>query len=245
MIPFQGRLPCLQYVKNKPNPAGVMLFVPCGRLEMVYRFDFYQSKNTGIPAEYKTLVLVESVVMCLVENLPQIEKFILTFFSPVYYWWLSSKTKHFVRLEFWKLILDLLTMSVVIAWIEYGEWERKKGMKRNHILDLISFREEFDQTLCKAELSPNRVTWRPSFQSLLKYCPIPEKKTPPVIHTACDLCYDESDHWPETTQMKYAQECRSKTVSHHGCPRTEKKKKKKHWLKRPIAVPKNEILTKI
>ena len=49
-------------------------------------------------------------------------------------------------------------MSVVIAWIEYGEWERKKGMKRNHILDLISFREEFDQTLCKAELSPNRIT---------------------------------------------------------------------------------------
>ena len=44
---------------------------------MVYRFDFYQSKNTGIPAEYKTLVLVESVVMRLVENLPQIEKFIL------------------------------------------------------------------------------------------------------------------------------------------------------------------------
>ena len=47
---------------------------------MVYRFDFYQSKNTGIPVEYKTLVLVESVVMRLVENLPQIENFILTFF---------------------------------------------------------------------------------------------------------------------------------------------------------------------
>ena len=67
---------------------------------MVYRFDFYQSKNTGIPVEYKTLVLVESVVMRLVENLPQIENFILTFFSPLYHWWLSSKTKDFVRLEF-------------------------------------------------------------------------------------------------------------------------------------------------
>ena len=50
---------------------------------MVYRFDFYQSKNTGIPVEYKTLVLVESVVMRLVENLPQIENFILTFFFTV------------------------------------------------------------------------------------------------------------------------------------------------------------------
>ena len=56
-----------------------------------------------------------------------------------------------------RVILDLLTMNVVIAWTEYREWEQKKGMKRNHILDLIQFPEEFDQALCKAELSPNRV----------------------------------------------------------------------------------------
>ena len=36
----------------------------------------------------------------------------------------------------------------------------------------------------------------------------------------------------------------SKNVGHHGWP-TTKNKKKKHWLKRPKAVPKNEIWTKI
>ena len=56
-----------------------------------------------------------------------------------------------------RVILDLFIVSVVKAWIENRGWERKKGMKRNHILDLISFRKEFDQALCKAELSPNRV----------------------------------------------------------------------------------------
>ena len=40
-------------------------------------------------------------------------------------------------------------MSAVIAWIEYREWERIKRMKRNHILDLVLFREEFDQTYVK------------------------------------------------------------------------------------------------
>ena len=76
-----------------------------------------------------------------------------------------------------RVILDLFTMSVANAWIEYRERERKKGMKRNQILDpLLSFREEVGQGLCKAELSPIRVRGRPSFQGLLNHCPIPEKK---------------------------------------------------------------------
>ena len=37
---------------------------------------------------------------------------------------------------------------------------------------------------------------------------------------------------------------KSKNVSHHGWP-TTKNLKRKHWLKHPKAVPKNEIWTKI
>ena len=36
----------------------------------------------------------------------------------------------------------------------------------------------------------------------------------------------------------------SKNVGHHDWPTTKNIKKKKHWLKRPIAVPKNEVWSK-
>ena len=85
-------------------------------------------------------------------------------------------------------------MSVAYVWIEYREREQKKGMKRNQILDLLSFREEVRQALCKAELSLNRVRGRRSFRSLLNYCPIPEKKTPPAIRPVSDLRYDGFDY---------------------------------------------------
>ena len=139
MIPFQGRLPCLQYVKNKPNPAGVMLFVPCGRLEMVYRFDFYQSKNTGIPAEYKTLVLVESVVMRLVENLPQIEKFILTFFFTGILLVAELKNKAFcalgvLKINSWPTYIECSNSMDWVWWMGTKERHEKKSHFRPNII---------------------------------------------------------------------------------------------------------------
>ena len=72
-----------------------------------------------------------------------------------------------------RVILHLFTVRLANAWIKYCGRERKKGMKLNQILlDLLSFWEEVGQ----AELSPNPIRGRPSFQSLLNYCPIPEKK---------------------------------------------------------------------
>ena len=75
MIPFQDHVPCRQYVKNTSNPAGVKFFVRSGRSGMVYDFEFYKVKNTGISTEYKELRLGGSVVMRLVESLPQNENF--------------------------------------------------------------------------------------------------------------------------------------------------------------------------
>ena len=61
MNPFQGRVPERQYVKNKPNPVGVKLFVRCGR--------------SGLSEDHRGLGLGGSIVMCLVENLPERENF--------------------------------------------------------------------------------------------------------------------------------------------------------------------------
>ena len=75
MIPFQSRVPERQYVKNKPNPVGVKLFVRCGRSGMAFDFEFYQGKATGVSEDHKDLGLGGSIVMCLVENLPEKENF--------------------------------------------------------------------------------------------------------------------------------------------------------------------------
>ena len=75
MIPFKGCVPGRQYVKNKPNPVGVKLFVSCGRSGMAYNFEFYQGKGTGVSEDHKGLGLGGSIVMRLVENLPERENF--------------------------------------------------------------------------------------------------------------------------------------------------------------------------
>ena len=75
MIPFQGRVTGWQYVKNKPNPVGVKLFVRCGRSDMAYDFKFYQGKGIGVSKDHKGLGLGGSIVIRLVENLPERENF--------------------------------------------------------------------------------------------------------------------------------------------------------------------------
>ena len=89
-------------------------------------------------------------------------------------------------------------------------------MKGNQILDLISFREEVGQALRKAELCPNRVRGRSSFQSLLIYCPIPEKKTSPAIRPVSDFRYDGFDYWLGATQIKSAQRCKLEYCNNTG-----------------------------
>ena len=81
MIPFQGRIPGQQYIKNKPNPVGVKLFVHCGRSGMAYDFEFYQGKGAGVSEDHKDLGLGGLIVMRHVENLPDWEKSTLTTLS--------------------------------------------------------------------------------------------------------------------------------------------------------------------
>ena len=81
MIPFQGCIPGQQYIKNKPNPVGVKLFVHCGRSGMAYDFEFYQGKGAGVSEDHKDLGLGGLIVMRHVENLPDWEKSTLTTLS--------------------------------------------------------------------------------------------------------------------------------------------------------------------
>ena len=53
-----------------------------------------------------------------------------------------------------RVILHLLSMSVVNSWIEYRQRELKKEMSRKLVMDLLSFREELADSLCKSEVSP-------------------------------------------------------------------------------------------
>ena len=75
MIPFHGRCPARQYIKNKPNPVSIKSFVHFGKSGKAYDFELYQGAGTGISAEHTYLGLGGSIVMRLVENMPRNENF--------------------------------------------------------------------------------------------------------------------------------------------------------------------------
>ena len=107
-----------------------------------------------------------------------------------------------------RVIFHLLSMSVVNSWMEYRERELKKGVSRKLAMDLLSFRPELADSLCKIELRTIRFRGRPSMRSLLNYTPIPRKKTPASVLPTAEVRHDGFDHWPEAMRLKSAQRCR-------------------------------------
>ncbi|XP_072047401.1 piggyBac transposable element-derived protein 3-like [Amphiura filiformis] len=71
MIPFTGRVPAKQFIKNNPNPVGIKSFVICGSSGRALDFELFQGKGTGIPEETKHLGLGASVVLRLTESIPR------------------------------------------------------------------------------------------------------------------------------------------------------------------------------
>ena len=61
-------------------------------------------------------------------------------------------------------------------------------------MDLLSFREELADSLCKSEVTPARFRGRPGMRSLLSYTPIPRKKTPTSILPSVEVRHDGFDH---------------------------------------------------
>lgn len=70
MVLFTGRIAAKQFVRNKPNPEGIKVFVRCSSDGMAYDFELYKGKGTGVRADHSHLGLGGSVVMCLVKHLP-------------------------------------------------------------------------------------------------------------------------------------------------------------------------------
>jgi hypothetical protein len=69
MIPFLGRCPVRQFVKNKPRPVGLKNFVVTTSDGLVLDFEIYQGTTTRLTN--RELGLGPSVVLRLVETLPE------------------------------------------------------------------------------------------------------------------------------------------------------------------------------
>ena len=93
-----------------------------------------------------------------------------------------------------RVILHLVSMSPVNAWIENKEREAVQYSRRRSIIDLLSFREHVAEVLCKAETNRKRHSGRPTFQSLLNYSPVLNKKTKPAVLPNHECRYDSFDH---------------------------------------------------
>ena len=113
-------------------------------------------------------------------------------------------------------------MSMVNSSIEYRERELKKGVSRKMVMDLLSFREELADSLCKSEVSPAPFRGRPSMSSLLNYTPIPGKKTPASVLPTVEVRHEGFDHWPEAMLLKSAQRFRLEHCGNSGWIRYQK-----------------------
>ena len=134
------------------------------------------------------------------------------------YYSLTFRTKRWPT----RVILHLLSMSAVNSWIEYRERELKKRVGGKLVMDLLSFREELADSLCKSEVSPARFRGRPSMRSLLNYTPIPRKKTPASVLPTVEVRHDGFDHWPEAMLLKSAQRCQLEHCGKSGWIRCQK-----------------------
>ena len=72
------------------------------------------------------------------------------------------------------------------------------------------------------QLNHLRPRGRPSFESLLNYCHVPEKKTKTALHPVSEVCFNGFDHWPEVVQIKSAQHCKLEGCEKSGRTRCVK-----------------------
>lgn len=71
IIPFKGKLDIKQYIKGKPNPWGVKVFMLCGASGIIYDYLIYQGSTTEvIPADKKDFGVTGAFVLHLARRIP-------------------------------------------------------------------------------------------------------------------------------------------------------------------------------
>ncbi|XP_008189593.1 piggyBac transposable element-derived protein 3-like [Acyrthosiphon pisum] len=84
IVPFKGKLSVKQYMKGKPNPWGIKIFLLCGESGIVYNMILYQGMSTNINEELqKNFGLGGAIVVCLTQNISENRHFLYfdNFFS--------------------------------------------------------------------------------------------------------------------------------------------------------------------
>lgn len=84
IVPFKGNLSIKQYMKGKPNPWGIKIFLLCGESGIVYNMILYQGASTNINVDLqKNFGLGGAVVLSLTQNIKKNRHFLYfdNFFS--------------------------------------------------------------------------------------------------------------------------------------------------------------------
>ncbi|XP_025208584.1 uncharacterized protein LOC112603960 [Melanaphis sacchari] len=77
MVPFKGKLAPKQYMRGKPHPWGIKLFIMCGSSRIVYDFIMFQGSSTELDPVIQNLFgQGEAVVMKFIERLEENRHFL-------------------------------------------------------------------------------------------------------------------------------------------------------------------------
>lgn len=98
IVPFKGNLSIKQYIRGKPSPWGIKIFLLCGQSGLVYNLLLYQGSSTQIDENMqKNFGLGGAIVLKLVENLKPNKHFLFfdNYFSSYNLFCCLSKYKIF------------------------------------------------------------------------------------------------------------------------------------------------------
>ncbi|XP_040064051.1 piggyBac transposable element-derived protein 2-like [Ixodes scapularis] len=71
IVPFKGRLDIKQYIRGKPNPWGVKIFMLCGESGLIYDFLPYQGSTTSLAENLKcNFGITGAIVLQLAQRIP-------------------------------------------------------------------------------------------------------------------------------------------------------------------------------
>ena len=110
-------------------------FVGIGATDLVNRWS--TKEKTFVPVDQPGAIKVYNDFMGGVDKMD----FLISLYPMVF------RTKKWST----RVILHLVSLSLVNAWIEYKEREAAQSSRKKNIMDLLSFQEHVAEALCKAE----------------------------------------------------------------------------------------------